>query len=451
MMKNRLKICRVTDLDSAKILVWLGVDYLGLHLIDESQLSLIQIFRLINTELQNKLSFYNSVLVTKIKDLILLRKLITEGGFKFLQIHTHLEERELIPIRELCSQLSIKLILVFDPRICRFDSRLNKLSDIILIDNIKGGTGKAINYENLDIKDFSKALLAGGINNLNISELKNKYSPLGFDVQTYTEYSKGVKNFENVFILKSILTPDSYRVDISPRTNILSLSLTDIKENDYDQKINPLISHIDCFHLDHSTGYFSKDFIRNSLTIAKMLNSKAPQKPYDLHVFAIGKDAANIIDMYLKTNFRLHTVYFHVEHLTLDVFNEIRKLKEYCNKSRIKLGVALQAGVIDIQRLRKFLCKIHNLNICELSIVGPSKSKNIESYKTLVLPLGQELNILNKEFNNAFSFAIDRETSPNKIKTISCLKFNRIFSGKSIIEAKNPLKVIDDFNKIFGM
>jgi hypothetical protein len=30
----KIKICRVTDIDSAKMLVWQGVDYLGFHIID---------------------------------------------------------------------------------------------------------------------------------------------------------------------------------------------------------------------------------------------------------------------------------------------------------------------------------------------------------------------------------------------------------------------------------
>lgn len=60
-----------------------------------------------------------------------------------------------------------------------------------------GGTGKRINIEWFEDRDNSHIILAGGLNDTNVSALK-KYGFYGVDVSSGVESSKGIKNYQKV-------------------------------------------------------------------------------------------------------------------------------------------------------------------------------------------------------------------------------------------------------------
>lgn len=446
----KLKICRVNDLDSAKMLVWQGVEFIGMHIITTSELYQINNYKTINRFLQNNLDFQGSVLVTRIKELDILKNIIDECNFKFIQLHVSILTTELILIREFCNRKSIKLILVFDPLQNNSFEKYYKYSDILIIDHIIGGTGNELIESSFHKYKLDKCLIAGGINNLNIKAKAMNLSPFGFDVQSYTETKDKLKDFEKVNFLMEIISPERFRIDISKETKILSLSLTDLEHNLFDSKILPIFSKFDCFHIDHATGTLNNNFIRNSLQIVEILNIKAKSKPYDLHLFAKLDDVITIIDDYLSINFRLHIAYIHVETIENDFETFLFKLNEECLSRRIKLGIAIQAGMIDISKLEHFIQLLHNFNISEISIVGLSINKSLTEHKRAVIPLAKELNRINILHDHFFSIALDRETTIEKAASISMYGINKIFAGKSILQNDNPERVISKFNKILG-
>jgi phosphoribosylanthranilate isomerase/pentose-5-phosphate-3-epimerase len=450
MKEVKLKICRVNDLDSSKMLVWQGVQFLGMHLISEKDISLVNTYKTINRKLQTCLNFYGSVLVTKIKELDIIKNIVTGCNFRFIQIHASISKLELISIKEFCGSEKIKLILVFDPLNNISFEEYYKYADIIIIDHIKGGTGEEVSETDFNMYNLDKCLIAGGVSNSNIKNKMVNLNPLGFDIQTYTETKEKQKNFENVNYLMEIISPEKYRINISAKTKIISLSLTDLDEKCFDSKILPLYSQVDSFHVDHSTGYFDKSFVRDSLHIINVINTKAKSKPYDLHIFAEKNEIIAIIDRYLASNFRLHIAYLQVENIDGDFENFLNMLKKECLLRRIKLGIALQAGIIRVSDVENLLKMLHRNSIVEISIVGLSFNKSLLEYRNVVLPFSEEVNRVNIQYDHFFSIALDRATTPEKMRVVRNCGINKIFSGLSILGNDDPQKVISQFNQIIG-
>lgn len=449
MSKNLLKICRVEDLESSKMLVWQGVNFLGMHLLSEKEFAKIGNYKTINLYLQNNLNFYGSVLVTKIKEIDLIDFIVNISFFKYIQIHNNLNLNEILQFRNYCTCNNLKLILVYDPKFEISVDNYLKYSDILLFDHIEGGTGKTIIIEKTTKNyKFDKCLIAGGIDNLNIVDKLKELNPLGFDVQSYCETKNKLKNFNNVNILTSCLRPNDPRINIKKGLPVLSISLTDLDLDFFDKKIFPIYSDIDSFHIDHSTGYFNPDFKRNSKRIVEILDEKAKSKPYDLHLFAKENDWMNIIDEYLHLNFRMHIVYIHVEKIQSDFERIISKFKSECDFKRIKLGIAIQAGKIDPTQIDKLFKVLKLYGIYEISIVGFSANKDFESYILCIYPILEEIKKINAQHNNYFSLALDRETTPEKYEFSIKYGVTKVFSGKCILDSNYPNTIISKFNKL---
>lgn len=446
-----LKICRVEDLDSSKMLVWQGVNFLGMHLLSEKDFSKVDNYKSINFYLQNNLKFYGSVLVTRIKETELIDSIVSVSLFKYIQIHNNLSLNDIFKLRNYCTINELKLILVYDPKFDIPIKEYQKYSDILLIDHIKGGTGRTVNIKTfVGNHKFNKSLIAGGVNNLNIIDILNEFNPLGFDVQSYCETNNSLKDFKNVDILNSLLSPNNPRINIQKGIPILSISLTDLDLDYFDKKISPIYSDIDCFHIDHSTGYFNHNYKRNSKKIVKILDEKAKSKPYDLHIFANEDEVVNIIDDYLNINFRLHIVYIHLEKIPIEFEINIKKIQSVCNMRRIKLGIAIQVGEIMPSQIEKLFNSLKLCGICEISIVGFSVNKDIDTYKMLMSPLLEEIKKINNKNNNYFSLALDRDTTPEKYEFSSDYGVSKVFSGKSIIDANDSKTVIVRFKKLLN-
>lgn len=452
MNEKILKICRVEDVNSAKMLIWQNVDLLGMHLIKKDDMDRVYALKEIVDELKKTQSFNGSVLVTRIKDLTILKSVLIKCNFDYLQMHISLSFGEIDAISNLTKELGVDLILVHDPKVVTEIEALKKQAKFIIIDNIEGGTGFEVDEKliNLNI-DSNKVLLGGGITSSNVLHKLFMFNPKGFDVQSFTEYPDKSKNFNNVDRLIKLLKKGSYRLNIKPDVKIISISLTDLNYKDFEKKIKPIYNLFDCFHVDHASGWVSSKFVRDSKEIVYRLNALAPSKPYDLHLFVEPNDLLKTIDDYLELNFRMHIAYIHVE--DIELFNEESLLllkKEFLNR-RIKLGFALQTGAISIKQVNIFLPLLKKLEISEISIVGLSNRSAIDKYKEMVQPLASEISKININLNDFFNIALDRETTPEKLSLVVRFGISKVFSGKSILESPEPLFVIEQFrNLLYG-
>lgn len=204
----KIKICRVNDVDTAKKLERLGVDFIGVHIIWELTLDKENLY----FNLAEELSKTNVVVVTRTKDLNTLDVIAKKLKPQFLQLHSKWDRQEIKELREM-----MRGAIHTFPEIIGVVA-LETLASVNLIDELvdcnyllfdqsfEGGTGRAIEDEVLR-KAAEKAKLyripffiAGGLRPDNVGHYVRAYRPYGVDVQTGIEVfgTHGRKDFNKV-------------------------------------------------------------------------------------------------------------------------------------------------------------------------------------------------------------------------------------------------------------
>lgn len=210
-MNVKIKICRVNDVNTAKKLEQLGVDYIGIHILRELTPEKEELYKSLDRELTKTLP----VIVTKIKDVRLLNIMVARLKPKFIQLHSDQEwnREEIVQLRE---------TIIYSGNLCpKFLGviGLETLSDIKLIDELanvcdyllfdrsrRGGTGILIDEKILQeavkkVRPYGKPFfIAGGLNPENVKRYIVTYRPYGVDVQSGVEIEgmPGCKNFDKV-------------------------------------------------------------------------------------------------------------------------------------------------------------------------------------------------------------------------------------------------------------
>ncbi len=441
----KIKICQIEDLDTAKLMVWMGADYLGFHIINENHLDRVSKFSQIINILQKSLAFYNSVIVTKLLDINLLHEIMNKTGAEHLQLHFGQNQR-------LAKQLSdsknrnYKIISYTSLDAEKVD--FADYVDFLIVDHESGGTGIELDEKKLlsffKLHRGKSIFLAGGITPYNIKQKDVKFAPFAFDVQSSLEISKGRKNYGAVRAIMQNLKGNLRRT-VSIQSSIVSLSLTDISEFRDQKKITEAISESDLVHVDHSNGHFSHKFVRDSLKIVEKLNFDFPNKIYDVHIFGRGDFLLKSLMRYFKANKKLRVVFVHCESLESGIFHEIERLYEFSQAYGVHIGLALQAGIkISNNNLLKLQIKLEN-EISELSVVGLSPKKSLKKYKDIVLPTVRLLSNTIKLTNRKTFLAIDRDVTLEKVKCLEGLEVSRVIVGKAILHSPQPKDAIGFF------
>ncbi len=192
---TKVKICGITTLEDALMVVGLGADMIGLNFFEGSK-------RYISPEESEALVYGLSMPVLKvgifvnatIDDILLTRTL---GSLDAVQLHGD-ESREFIS--ELRAYVDTYIIKAVRIRPDHIVEELNNLgADALLLDTMTdtgyGGTGETFDWTiGTEVTRFSSDLyLAGGLSPENVAEAVNFVRPYAVDVASGVESSPGKK------------------------------------------------------------------------------------------------------------------------------------------------------------------------------------------------------------------------------------------------------------------
>lgn len=185
----RCKICGITSLKDAMMAIDAGADALGFVFYKKSP-------RYISPSDAEKIisklpPFVEKVALFVNEEASDIDKMCTISGATLAQLHFNVSQ-------ELCDALQTPYIKV---------TRAKSAQDIAeykdeyrLVDaycEAYGGAGKRINIEWFKDIDCSKIILAGGLDSINVSSLK-EYGFFGVDVSSGVEISHGIKDIKKV-------------------------------------------------------------------------------------------------------------------------------------------------------------------------------------------------------------------------------------------------------------
>ena len=193
-MYSRLKICGITNLDDALIVLEIGAHWLGFNFYLESPRYVDPVVAAkIIEEVKGLVECVGILVRPTLKQAI---DIIKKTDVDRLQIYQPQDFDDL-------SKLDIPTVIAYqvDP-----DRKVNydfMGAEMILLDsyskNLPGGTGKAFNWalipENIPKE---KLVLAGGITAENIGEALRKVNPAVIDVASGSEKSPGIKDYEKI-------------------------------------------------------------------------------------------------------------------------------------------------------------------------------------------------------------------------------------------------------------
>jgi len=288
--KIHLKICKVDSLPFAKYAVITGVDFLGVHVIHQSNLNEKK-----NLSICNYINILGGrpIIVTKIEDFATLQNLIKLYKPYGIQLHYEATRSLIDQIRKWFPDL--KVFTVITDSLTYSDAiNLIEYGDLTIYDtSFEGGTGKT-NQKKL-LARFSdnvkkKLLIAGGVDN-NMIKIHDKTGIFGFDVQSFIRREDNIDYHLIDVLLKSLGRRASGSLSMSITKTILS------KQQVFDYYINNPITD---FHIDVSDGTLYGDFNTDKASIAEklaMFNSLGV--PYSIHFFS-SRDYRELIDEYLS-------------------------------------------------------------------------------------------------------------------------------------------------------
>jgi len=434
---TKLKICRVGDISTARMLAWMGVHYQGLHAIDPDQTDVTANAVGLNRRLLAECGYSNGVLLTKSSHLEWVDTTLRAGGFRLLQMHVHLNGELLQAVRSLCDTLGVQLILMVDPRTDGADyiAAASAIADFPLFDHRLGGTGFEIEESLLATFDMRRAFLAGGIDATNIESKRVQFNPYAFDVQSYVETHKFTKDFQRVRALLCALENGPYLLTVPASYALVSMSLTDLDGAALRDEIAGIYDGIDAFHVDHADGSVDPRFVRDCLFIAEVLAACANEKPYDLHLFVSWGDCALTVDRYLARNFRMRVAYKHVERFEPSTAGNLQAFEQAMKQRGVQAGVAIQATHLRGESLGRLLDTLTISSVREVSIVGPSEAHSPEDYRSAVLPVLRRIRDLESSSNHRFAVGLDRSMTLPRVEALRPYRVNRVFVGKFIRQA----------------
>jgi len=192
-LKTKIKICGITNLKNALEAATLGVDALGFVFFKESP-------RYIQPKKARKIIdslpsfvFRVGLFVNATKDEVL--SAISDSRVNVLQFHGDEDEK-------FCNQFNLPYIKAIsiknDLNLLEY-CKLFSSSSSILIDTyskyLRGGTGETFNWDLIPKSLPLPVIIAGGLDEKNVSLLINKINPYAVDVSGGVELEKGIKDY----------------------------------------------------------------------------------------------------------------------------------------------------------------------------------------------------------------------------------------------------------------
>ena len=200
-----VKICGITDIETARAVASLGADMLGFHV--DLHHSRNPLTRDMVAKIVSELPLTcSAVLVTSATDPEKIAQLVKDTGVTAVQLHGDMEEMGKLK-SELPHIKLYKVVNVFDESAVDEAKSYEGIADALVLDSAiketgqRGGTGKTHDW-NISRKIVESTslpvILAGGLNPENVAEAIRKVRPYAVDVNSGVSNPDGTKNLENV-------------------------------------------------------------------------------------------------------------------------------------------------------------------------------------------------------------------------------------------------------------
>lgn len=192
--KVLIKICGVTDPETAFAAAKLGASFIGLVFYCGSK-RYVDIKQAIKITKATKLAGALPVGVFVDNSAEEITAICAQTGINIAQLHGHIAKSAASNLKKL--QRIYVINVGYDGSIIQENMtclNLSKERDYILFDGIDHGSGKNFNFDNFKPNTDFKFFIAGGLNPENVNKVITKFHPVAVDVSTGVENSSGVKD-----------------------------------------------------------------------------------------------------------------------------------------------------------------------------------------------------------------------------------------------------------------
>ncbi|MDP2037862.1 MAG: phosphoribosylanthranilate isomerase [Ignavibacteria bacterium] len=209
-MKNLIQIAGVIDKEEAKLLMELGVDYLGFPLrlpVNQEDLTEEEAFEVIKAITLP----HQSVLITYLNKADEIISFCDKLNVKIVQLHGDISLDELVKTKTLCPDLEIikSLVVANDnyDKLVKIVETFSPWVDAFITDTFdpvtgaEGATGKTHDWSiSKKLVELSPkpVIIAGGLNPKNVKQAILEIKPAGVDAHTGVELPNGRKSEELV-------------------------------------------------------------------------------------------------------------------------------------------------------------------------------------------------------------------------------------------------------------
>lgn len=458
----KIKICKVRDLATAHFCARLGVDFVGLHLIDKCDADKIQTFHQISNLLQGTAT--RPVLVTKITSTKDLSSALINTGIRWVQLHARLAIEKLERIqRDVQTKVGEPIVWIGvagieekDTREYLENLRNSGLCQYYLLDSSwRGGTGKtapqALVAECLEVLPRHRTFIAGGIDLTNARSMVQQFKPFALDVQSATELQSGLNGKDPISIISLLQT----QTEFNPRTalsscgrTLISASLSEVQQQQQLDFLQSLAQvPIDGIHADYSDGSMTPQFIVDPVDMLLNLRAVAPCIPYDTHMFLKSVNSINeALPRCLAANPLLRTVFIHLQGLH-DANLRVGMAAEILQKTPARLGIAIQAASINASELRSWLKSNRHLPIKEFSIVLHSARHPISMLEKCDLQLVRVLKSYAEELGGCH-IAVDRDVNFERLNLLSLAGPTHAVVGQVLLGSPSKKDFVSQLRKM---
>ncbi|MDC0877862.1 phosphoribosylanthranilate isomerase [Methylophilaceae bacterium] len=200
-MTIKIKICGITNIEDALNASLLGADALGFVFVGKSPRYITPLNTPIIIDALppfiSKVGLFVNPSKEEVEDAIRVAK------FDLLQFHG--DENE-----EFCNQFNLPYIKAFSVKsevnLVEYETNYNSASALLLdtySEKARGGTGTTFDWNLIPAEESKPLIIAGGLNNENITDLLGHTTPYAVDVSGGVEVLKGKKDYKKMenFIL----------------------------------------------------------------------------------------------------------------------------------------------------------------------------------------------------------------------------------------------------------
>ena len=187
-----IKICGITNLESAEFCIDQNANYLGFVFYEHSPRNIIN--KNISETLEKIKNRINLVAVTKDPSESLIEK-ISNLPFEFIQVHGFVLPDKLAKIKNATGMRIIKAFNILSSADLNDVNEYQDIVDFYLFDSKSSGSGEVFDWGILGDKQIKKDFfLSGGLNPHNVSVAIEKTGTKYVDVSSGVEQREGIKD-----------------------------------------------------------------------------------------------------------------------------------------------------------------------------------------------------------------------------------------------------------------